>query len=231
MARLSKRVRAIRERVDTKTPYSFEQAVTLLKECALKGFEETLEVAVKLGIDARKSYKLVRGATVLPHGKGKSVRVAVFAVAEEAKEALEAGADIVGMEDLVESIKAGKIDFDVLIAQPATMRLVSQLGQILGPRGLMPNPKSGTVTDDIATAVKNTKKGQLQYRSDKGGIVHGAIGTLAFPPAELRDNLSSLLADLRRAKPAAAKGTYLRKITLSTTMGPGLDLNLAELDG
>ncbi|GIX31518.1 MAG: 50S ribosomal protein L1 [Porticoccaceae bacterium] len=230
MAKLSKRMRAIREKVDPTRVYPVDEAIALLKECATARFEETVEVAVNLGIDPRKSDQVVRGATTLPHGTGKQVRVAVFAQGEAAEAARSAGADRVGMEDLAEEIKAGNLDFDVVIAEPAAMRLVGQLGQILGPRGLMPNPKTGTVTPDVATAVRNAKAGQVRYRADKGGIVHGGIGKVSFSPEALKENLAALLADLKKAKPASAKGVYLKKVTLSTTMGPGITIDHSALE-
>lgn len=230
MAKLSKRMRAIREKVDPTRVYPVDEAIALLKECATARFEETVEVAVNLGIDPRKSDQVVRGATTLPHGTGKQVRVAVFAQGEAAEAARSAGADRVGMEDLAEEIKAGNLDFEVVIAEPAAMRLVGQLGQVLGPRGLMPNPKTGTVTPDVATAVRNAKAGQVRYRADKGGIVHGGIGKVSFSPEALKENLAALLADLKKAKPASAKGVYLKKVTLSTTMGPGITIDHSALE-
>ena len=230
MAKLSKRVRAMREKIDTAKLYSIDEAVALLKEFSTVKFEETVDVAVNLGIDPRKSDQNVRGATTLPHGTGKSVRVAVFTQGEAAEAAKAAGADIVGMEDLAEQVKAGNMDFDVVIADPAAMRVVGQLGQILGPRGLMPNPKTGTVTPNVAEAVKNAKAGQVRYRADKGGIVHGGIGRVNFEVGALKENLEALLADLKKAKPASAKGIYLKKVTLSTTMGPGITIDHAALD-
>jgi large subunit ribosomal protein L1 len=230
MAKLSKRQRAIREKLDSTKQYSIDDAVALLKEVSSVKFGETVDVAINLGIDPRKSDQAVRGATTLPNGSGKDVRVAVFTQGAAADAAKEAGADIVGMEDLAEQVKAGNMDFDVVIADPAAMRVVGQLGQILGPRGLMPNPKTGTVTPDVATAVKNAKAGQVRYRADKGGIIHGAIGKLTFDVKALKENLEALLADLKKAKPASAKGVYLKKISLSTTMGPGVVLDQASLD-
>ena len=230
MAKLSKRQRAIREKIDRTKQYSIDEAVALLKELSAVKFGETVDVAINLGIDPRKSDQSVRGATTLPNGSGKEVRVAVFTQGAAAEAAKEAGADIVGMEDLAEQVKAGNMDFDVVIADPAAMRVVGQLGQILGPRGLMPNPKTGTVTPDVVTAVKNAKAGQVRYRADKGGIIHGAIGKLTFDTKSLKENLEALVGDLKRAKPASAKGVYLKKISLSTTMGPGLVLDQASLD-
>ncbi|WIO74516.1 50S ribosomal protein L1 [Porticoccaceae bacterium LTM1] len=230
MAKLSKRQRAIREKVQAGKQYSISEAVALLKELSTVKFAETVDVAVNLGIDPRKSDQAVRGATTLPNGTGKDVRVAVFTQGEAAEAAKAAGADIVGMEDLAEQVKAGNMDFDVVIADPAAMRVVGQLGQILGPRGLMPNPKTGTVTPDVATAVKNAKAGQVRYRADKAGIVHGGIGSLGFEESALKQNLEALISDLKKAKPASAKGVYLKKVTLSTTMGPGLAIDQSSLE-
>lgn len=230
MAKLSKRVRAFREKVEPGKAYAFDEAVALLKEFATVKFNETVEVAVNLGIDARKSDQAVRGATTLPHGTGSDVRVAVFTQGENAEKAQAAGADFVGMEDLAEQIKGGMMDFDVVVASPDAMRVVGQLGQLLGPRGLMPNPKTGTVTPDVETAVKNAKAGQIRYRSDKNGIIHGGIGKISFEADAIKGNLQAVLADLRKAKPAAAKGVYLKKITLSTTMGPGVSVDTASVD-
>lgn len=230
MAKLSKRLRAIREKVQIGKQYSINDAIALLKELSSVKFSETVDVAINLGIDTRKSDQNVRGATTLPNGTGKTVRVAVFTQGEAAEAAKAAGADLVGMEDLAEQIKAGKMDFDVVIADPAAMRVVGQLGQVLGPRGLMPNPKTGTVTPDVVTAVKNAKAGQVRFRADKTGIVHGGIGSLTFEPTALKENLEALVLDLKKAKPASAKGVYVKKITLSTTMGPGLIIDQASLD-
>jgi large subunit ribosomal protein L1 len=230
MAKLSKRFRAIREKVEIGKPYSIDEAVSLLKEFSTVKFAEGVDVAVNLGIDPRKSDQAVRGATTLPNGTGKDVRVAVFTQGESAEAAKAAGADLVGMEDLAEQIKAGNMDFDVVIADPAAMRVVGQLGQVLGPRGLMPNPKTGTVTPDVATAVKNAKAGQVRYRVDKNGIIHGGIGSIGFEAGALKANLEALLVDLQKAKPASAKGVYLKKVTLSTTMGPGLLIDQASLE-
>jgi large subunit ribosomal protein L1 len=230
MAKLSKRIRAIREKVEIGKQYSIDDAIAMLKEFSTVKFAEAVEVAVNLGIDPRKSDQAVRGATTLPNGTGKEVRVAVFAQGEAAEAAKAAGADLVGMEDLAEQVKAGNMDFDVVIADPAAMRVVGQLGQVLGPRGLMPNPKTGTVTPDVATAVKNAKAGQVRYRVDKNGIIHGAIGSIVFEAAALKENLEALIADLKKAKPASAKGIYLQKVTLSTTMGPGLIIDQASLE-
>lgn len=230
MAKLSKRLRAINEKIVNGKQYPIADAIALLKEISTVKFTETVDVAINLGIDPRKSDQNVRGATTLPNGTGKTVRVAVFTQGEAAEAAKAAGADLVGMEDLAEQVKAGKMDFDVVIADPAAMRVVGQLGQVLGPRGLMPNPKTGTVTPDVATAVKNAKAGQVRFRADKNGIVHGGIGSISFEPAALKENLEALLADLKKAKPASAKGVYLKKVTLSTTMGPGVIIDQASLE-
>ncbi len=230
MAKLSKRQRAIREKIDRTKQYGIDDAVALLKDLSSVKFGETVDVSINLGIDPRKSDQSVRGAATLPNGSGKNVRVAVFTQGASAEAAKEAGADIVGMEDLAEQVKAGNMDFDVVIADPAAMRVVGQLGQILGPRGLMPNPKTGTVTPDVATAVKNAKAGQVRYRADKGGIIHGAIGKLTFDAKSLKENLEALIGDLKKAKPATAKGVYFKKISLSTTMGPGLVLDQSSLE-
>ena len=225
MAKLSKRVRAFREKVDANHSYPVDEAVALIKEFGTAKFNETVEVAVNLGVDARKSDQGVRGATTLPHGTGADVRVAVFAQGESADKAKALGAEFVGMEDLAEQIKGGMMDFDVVIASPDAMRVVGTLGQVLGPRGLMPNPKTGTVTPDIEAAVQNAKAGQMRFRSDKNGIVHGGIGKVSFEPDAIKGNLIAVLADLKKAKPASAKGIYVRKVTLSTTMGPGVTID------
>ena len=225
MAKLSKRVRAFREKVDANQSYPLDEAVALIKEFGTAKFNETVEVAVNLGVDARKSDQGVRGATTLPHGTGADVRVAVFAQGESADKAKALGAEFVGMEDLAEQIKGGMMDFDVVIASPDAMRVVGTLGQVLGPRGLMPNPKTGTVTPDIEAAVQNAKTGQMRFRSDKNGIVHGGIGKVSFEPDAIKGNLIAVLADLKKAKPASAKGIYVRKVTLSTTMGPGVTID------
>ena len=230
MARLSKRVRAFKEKVDPEKAYPLEEAVGLLKEFATVKFNETVEVAVNLGVDAKKSDQAVRGATTLPHGTGSDVRIAVFTQGDSAEKAKAAGAELVGMEDLAEQVKGGMMDFDVVIASPDAMRVVGQLGQILGPRGLMHNPKTGTVTPDVETAVKNAKAGQVRYRTDKNGIVHGGIGKISFELDAIRGNLEAVLADLRKAKPAASKGIYLKKISLSTTMGPGVTIDQASIE-
>jgi len=230
MAKLSKRVRAFREKVDATRAYSLDEAIGLLKEFGTVKFNETVEVAVNLGVDARKSDQGVRGATTLPHGTGSVVRVAVFTQGENAEKAKAAGADFVGMEELAEQVKGGMMDFDVVVASPDAMRVVGQLGQVLGPRGLMPNPKTGTVTPDVEGAVNNAKAGQMRFRTDKNGIIQGGIGKVAFESDQLRGNLMAVLADLKKAKPASSKGVYFRKITLSTTMGPGVTVDHAELD-
>ena len=230
MAKLSKRVRAFREKVDAAHSYPVDEAVALLKEFGTAKFNETVEVAVNLGVDARTSDQGVRGATTLPHGTGSEVRVAVFAQGESADKAKELGADFVGMEELAEQIKGGMMDFDVVIASPDAMRVVGTLGQVLGPRGLMPNPKTGTVTPDIEAAVQNAKAGQMRFRSDKNGIVHGGIGKVSFEPDAIKGNLIAVLSDLKKAKPAAAKGVYVRKVTLSTTMGPGVTIDHNAID-
>ena len=229
MAKLSKRQKAIREKVDSTKNYSIDEAFSLLKDLPRAKFVESIEVAINLGVDPRKSDQVVRGATVLPHGTGKTVRVAVFAQGENADKATAAGADIVGFEDLAEEVKKGNMDFDVVIATPDAMRVVGQLGQILGPRGLMPNPKVGTVTPDVEGAVKNAKAGQVRYRTDKGGIIHCAIGNVDFDANNLKENLEALLADLKKAKPSSAKGQYVKKVSVSTTMGPGLSVDQASL--
>lgn len=230
MAKLTKRQRAIREKVDVTKQYGISEAVALLKEISSVKFPETVDVAINLGIDPRKSDQAVRGATTLPHGTGKDVRVAVFTQGANAEAAKAAGAEYVGMEELAAEIKGGMMDFDVVIADPAAMRVVGQLGQVLGPRGLMPNPKTGTVTPDVVTAVNNAKAGQVRYRAEKGGIIHGGIGKLSFEEKALKENLEALVGDLKRAKPASAKGIYLKRITLSTTMGPGIVLDQSSLD-
>jgi len=229
MAKLSKRMKAIREKLEPGKFYAIDEALQLLKEIPHAKFTESVDVAVNLGVDPRKSDQVVRGSTVLPHGTGKNVRVAVFAQGENAEKAKAAGADIVGFEDLAEEIKKGNLDFDVVIATPDAMRVVGQLGQILGPRGLMPNPKVGTVTPDVETAVKNAKAGQVRYRTDKAGIIHARIGNVEFDTDKLKENLEALLADLKKAKPAAAKGQYMKKISVSTTMGPGIPVDQASL--
>lgn len=229
MAKLGKRMKAIREQIDSTKLYSADEAMQTVTSLPKAKFTESVDVAVNLGVDPRKSDQVVRGSSVLPHGTGKTVRVAVFAQGENADKAKAAGADIVGFEDLAEDIKKGNMNFDVVIATPDAMRVVGQLGQILGPRGLMPNPKVGTVTPDVETAVSNAKGGQVRYRTDKAGIIHCSIGNVAFEPIKLKENLEALLADLRKAKPASAKGQYLKKISVSTTMGPGIQIDQATL--
>jgi len=230
MAR-SKRIRgAIREKTVAGQQYGIDEALSLIKELSTVKFDESVDVSVNLGVDPRKSDQVVRGSTVLPNGTGKSVRVAVFAQGDLATAAQEAGAEIVGFEDLAEQVQAGQMDFDVVIAAPDAMRVVGKLGQILGPRGLMPNPKVGTVTPDVAGAVKNAKAGQVRYRTDKAGIIHCTIGKASFDVTALRQNLEALLGDLNRAKPAASKGQYMRKVTVSSTMGPGLSVDQSTLE-
>lgn len=224
-----KRMKSLREKIDQGKAYAISEALQLLKDCATVKFEESVDVSVNLGVDPRKSDQVVRGSTVLPRGTGKTVRIAVFAQGEAAEAATEAGADIVGYEDLAEKIKGGEMDFDVVIASPDAMGVVGKLGQILGPRGLMPNPKVGTVTKDVGQAVRNAKAGQARYRTDKNGIVHCQIGKASFEVDALRENLEALLHDLNKAKPSAAKGIYLKKVTLSTTMGPGVRVDRSSL--
>ena len=230
MAKLSKRQKLIREKVDSTRSYSVDEAVALLVELGQNvKFKESVDVAVNLGVDARKSDQVVRSSTVLPHGTGKTVRVAVFTQGANAEKATAAGADIVGMDDLAEEVKKGNMDFDVVIATPDAMRVVGQLGQILGPRGLMPNPKVGTVTPDVETAVKNAKAGQVRYRTDKNGIIHAPMGNVEFSAQNIKENLEALIADLKKAKPSSSKGVYLKKVTLSSTMGPGLTIDQSAL--
>jgi len=229
MAKLSKRQQAIQAKIDRTKTYPVNDALGLVKETATAKFDESVDVAINLGVDARKSDQLVRGSVVLPRGTGKTVRVAVFAQGEAAKAALEAGADIVGFDDLAAEIKAGRMDFDVVIASPDAMRVVGQLGQVLGPRGLMPNPKVGTVTPDVAGAVKNARAGQVQYRTDKGGIVQCTIGRASFEVEALRENLAALVDALSKARPANAKGVYMKKISVSSTMGVGVRIDHARL--
>ena len=229
MAKIAKRATIIAQKIDPSKLYAVAQALALVKETAIAKFDESIDVAVQLGIDPKKSDQLVRGSVVLPAGTGKSVRVAVFAQGDKAEAARAAGADIVGLEDLAERIKAGQMDFDVVIASPDTLRVVGTLGQILGPRGLMPNPKVGTVTADVVTAVKNAKAGQIQYRTDKAGIIHATIGRASFEMEQLRTNLAALLDALQKARPAAAKGIYLRKLAVSSTMGGGARVEIASL--
>lgn len=229
MAKLTKRAKAIKEKVDTGRVYPAEEAFSLLKSLPPVKFVESIDVAVNLGVDPRKSDQAVRGATVLPRGTGKSVRVAVFTQGANAEAAKAAGAEVVGMDDLAAQVKAGDLNFDVVIASPDAMRVVGQLGQILGPRGLMPNPKVGTVTADVATAVKNAKAGQVRYRTDKKGIIHCTLGKASFEEGALKENLEALLADLKKLKPSTSKGIYVKKVTVSSTMGPGLAIDQASL--
>lgn len=229
MAKLTKKRKLIDQKIDSTKTYSIEEAVALLTEFASPKFKESIDVAINLGVDPRKSDQVVRGSTLLPHGTGKTVRVAVFAQGENANKARDAGADIVGFDDLADSISAGNMDFDVVIATPDAMRVVGKLGQVLGPRGLMPNPKVGTVTADVATAVRNAKAGQVRYRTDKKGIIHGGIGKIGFDAAAIQGNLEALLSDLKRAKPASSKGIYVQKVVLSSTMGPGVLIDQSSL--
>jgi len=229
MATVSKRVKASTGKIQPGKQYPIDQALSLVREFASAKFKESIDVAVNLGIDASKSDQQVRGSTVMPNGIGKTVRVAVFTSGKNQDAAKAAGADLVGMEDLAEKVKAGEMNFDVVIASPDAMRVVGQLGQILGPRGLMPNPKVGTVTPDLAGAVKNAKAGQVRYRADKAGVVHCTIGKAEFEPTKLQENLQALLADLQKVKPATAKGIYLRKLSLSSTMGPGVPVDMSTL--
>ena len=230
MATLSKRRKAAFDKLDRTKTYAVDDALALIKELATAKFPESIDVSINLGVDPRKSDQVVRGSTVLPNGTGKTVRVAVFTQGENAEKAKAAGADIVGFEDLAESVKGGEMNFDVVIATPDAMRVVGQLGQILGPRGLMPNPKVGTVTADVETAVKNAKAGQVRYRTDKAGIIHCPIGRADFEVATLKENLTALLADLKKAKPASSKGQYLKKLTVSSTMGPGIAVDRSSVD-
>ena len=230
MAKLSKRRRAINEKVELGKLYPIEDALNLLKDLSTVKFPETVDVAINLGIDPRKSDQIVRGATTLPNGSGKQVRVCVFAQGDAAEAAKSAGAELVGMDELAAEIKGGNMDFDVVIASPDAMRVVGLLGKVLGPRGLMPNPKSGTVTPDVATAVANAKAGQVRFRADKNGIVHGGIGIVSFDAGALKQNLEALMVDLSKAKPASAKGVYVKKVTISSTMGPGLLIDQASLE-
>lgn len=231
MAKLTKRQKALQGKVESTKLYPLGDALVLIKDCATAKFDESIDVAVQLGIDPKKSDQVVRGAVVLPHGTGKTKRVAVFAQGAKAEEARAAGADVVGMEDLAERVKAGDMPFDIVIASPDTMRIVGTLGQILGPRGLMPNPKVGTVTPDVATAVKNAKAGQVQYRVDKGGIIHSTIGRRSFDNEHLQNNLRALIDALNKSKPATSKGIYLRKVAVSSTMGVGARVDLASING
>ena len=230
MAKLTKRQKAIAEKVQAGKLYGFEEADALLAELPSSKFKESVDIAINLGVDPRKSDQVVRGATVLPNGTGKSVRVAVFAQGPAAEAALAAGAERVGMDDLAAEMKGGDLSYDVVIASPDAMRVVGQLGQVLGPRGLMPNPKVGTVTPDVATAVKNAKAGQVRFRTDKNGIIHASVGKIDFEPLKLKQNVEALLADLKRLKPSTSKGVYVKRITLSSTMGPGLQIDQASLE-
>lgn len=230
MAKLTKRQKAIASKIEAGKLYNFEDAAALLTELSTVKFSESVDVAVNLGVDPRKSDQVVRSATVLPHGTGKTVRVAVFTQGPAAEAALAAGADRVGMDDLAAEMKGGDLNYDVVIASPDAMRVVGQLGQILGPRGLMPNPKVGTVTPDVAGAVKNAKAGQVRYRTDKNGIIHTSVGKVGFDAVKLKENVEALIADLKRIKPASSKGIYVKRVTLSTTMGPGLVIDQGSLD-
>lgn len=230
MAKLSKRKKAFAEKVEAGKAYPIDEAVTLLGELASSKFKESLDVAINLGVDPRKSDQVVRGATVLPNGNGKQVRVAVFTQGDKADEATAAGADVVGMDELAASMKGGDLNYDVVIASPDAMRVVGQLGQVLGPRGLMPNPRLGTVTPDVAEAVRNAKAGQVRYRTDKNGIIHGGVGQVGFDAKAIKENIEALLADLKKAKPASSKGTYVKKVTLSTTMGAGIPIDQSSLE-
>lgn len=229
MAKLTKRQKAIAEKLVPNKIYTVEEAVSLLGSLPPSKFKESIDVSINLGVDPKKSDQVVRGATTLPAGTGKTVRVAVFAQGANAEAAKAAGADIVGFDDLAESIQGGNLDFDVVIATPDAMRVVGKLGTVLGPRGLMPNPKVGTVTPDVATAVKNAKAGQVRYRVDKAGIIHAGIGQIGFTADAVKQNVEALIGDLKKAKPATSKGVYLQKVTLSSTMGPGLTIDLASL--
>jgi len=229
MAKLSKKKKLLNEKLEAGKAYSIDEAVSLLSEFASAKFKESIDVSVNLGVDPRKSDQVVRGSTTLPAGTGKDVRVAVFAQGENAEKAMAAGAELVGMDDLAESIQGGNMDFDVVIASPDAMRVVGKLGTVLGPRGLMPNPKVGTVTPDVETAVKNAKAGQVRYRTDKNGIIHGGIGKIGFEGSAIKSNLEALLADLKKAKPASSKGVYIKKIVLSSTMGPGVLIDQSSL--
>jgi large subunit ribosomal protein L1 len=230
MAKLTKRAKVIQEKVEPGKLYPITEAVNLLTELSTVKFKESVDIAVNMGVDVRKSDQVVRGSTVLPNGTGKDVRVAVFTQGENAEKAKAAGADIVGMDDLAEKVKAGNLDFDVVIASPDAMRVVGTLGQILGPRGLMPNPKVGTVTPDVVTAVNNAKAGQVRFRTDKGGIIHCSVGKVGFEADALKQNIEALIAELKKLKPASAKGFYLKRVSLSTTMGPGLLIDQASLE-
>ncbi|MFN3238907.1 MAG: 50S ribosomal protein L1 [Pseudomonadales bacterium] len=230
MAKMSKRKKAFAEKVEAGKAYPIDEAVSLLGELASSKFKESVDVAINLGVDPRKSDQVVRGATVLPNGTGKTVRVAVFTQGDKADEATAAGADTVGMDELAAAMKEGDLNYDVVIASPDAMRVVGQLGQVLGPRGLMPNPRLGTVTPDVAEAVKNAKAGQVRYRTDKNGIIHGGVGQVGFDAKAIKENIEALLADLKKAKPASSKGTYVKKVVLSTTMGAGIPIDQSSLE-
>jgi len=229
MAKITKKQKALAGKVEQGKYYGIDQAIQLLKDCATSKFKESVDVSVNLGVDAKKSDQNVRGSTVLPHGNGKSVRVAVFAQGEKAEAAKAAGADAVGMDDLAAKMKAGELDYQVIIAEPSAMRVVGGLGQVLGPRGLMPNPKTGTVTPDVAQAVKNAKAGMSKFRTDKAGILHFSIGSANFDNDKIKDNLIAVVRDIRKAKPATSKGVYIKKVTLSSTMGPGVRIDVSTL--
>lgn len=231
MAKLTKRQKAIATKIEAGKQYAFEDAAALLAELSAAKFKESVDIAINLGVDPRKSDQVVRGATVLPNGTGKTVRIAVFTQGPAAEAARAAGADRVGMDDLAAEMKAGDLNYDVVIASPDAMRVVGQLGQILGPRGLMPNPKVGTVTPDVATAVNNARAGQVRFRTDKSGIIHASVGKIDFEPIKLKQNVEALLSDLRRLKPSTSKGVYIKRVTLSSTMGPGLQIDQASFEG
>ncbi len=230
MAKLTKKQKSFAEKIDKNTKYSINDALSLVKDCASAKFDETVEVSINLGIDSKKSDQNVRGSVVLPNGTGKSVRIAVFTQGDNAKKATDAGADSVGMEDLMKTMQDGDLNYDVVIASPDAMGVVGRLGQVLGPRGLMPNPKVGTVTPDVETAVKNAKSGQVQYRNDKAGIIHAGIGKASFDVIALEENIKALIEALKKAKPSSAKGTFLKKMSVSSTMGPGLGVDIATVD-
>ena len=230
MAKLTKKQKSFAEKIDKNTKYSINDALSLVKDCASAKFDETVEVSINLGIDSKKSDQNVRGSVVLPNGTGKSVRIAVFTQGDNAKKATDAGADSVGMEDLMKTMQDGDLNYDVVIASPDAMGVVGRLGQVLGPRGLMPNPKVGTVTPDVETAVKNAKSGQVQYRNDKAGIIHAGIGKASFDVKALEENIMALIEALKKAKPSSAKGTFLKKMSVSSTMGPGLGVDIATVD-
>jgi large subunit ribosomal protein L1 len=230
MAKLTKKQKSFAEKIDKNTKYSINDALSLVKDCASAKFDETVEVSINLGIDSKKSDQNVRGSVVLPNGTGKSVRIAVFTQGDNAKKATDAGADSVGMEDLMKTMQDGDLNYDVVIASPDAMGVVGRLGQVLGPRGLMPNPKVGTVTPDVETAVKNAKSGQVQYRNDKAGIIQVGIGKASFDVKALEENIKALIEALKKAKPSSAKGTFLKKMSVSSTMGPGLGVDIATVD-